>query len=190
MTLPTVSQIVPAPINYSGNPYLSSYETAVVVSLIRSVKPRIVIEFGCQLGRTAKTVLDNVPGIVRYIGVDVPFSYKPKLKQQSDEIPGTPGLYASGDTRFWLLRPNNGTLDLLPTDLEPCDAVFIDGDHSEYVVRHDSLLARLLVRPGGILIWHDYDNPAVEVTPVLDRFCEGGWPIKHVTGTWVAFMKL
>jgi hypothetical protein len=25
------------------------------------------------------------------------------------------------------------------------------------------------VRPGGIIIWHDYGNPTVEVTQVLDH---------------------
>jgi hypothetical protein len=79
--------------------------------------------------------------------------------------------------------------ELTRDDLEPCDAVFIDGDHSVKEVSHDSELARELVRLGGIICWHDNLNPAVEVTQVLKRLNASGWPIKQVAGSWIAFMR-
>jgi hypothetical protein len=68
--------------------------------------------------------------------------------------------------------------------------VFIDGDHSELAVLHESRIASYLVRRGGIIVWHDYDNPAVEVTQALNRLHEEGWPIASVVGSWLAFMKV
>lgn len=172
------------------NPYLNEVETVALADLVRSVAPRVMIEFGCRVGRTAKTLLDNVASLETYIGIDVPFDHEPTLSCQRDEIPFTPGLFAAGDSRFHLLVRERGSLGLEPSDLELCDAVFIDGDHSERAVRHDSSLARILTRPGGIIVWHDFGNPVVEVTQALSRFKDEGWPIQSVAGTWLAFMRI
>jgi predicted O-methyltransferase YrrM len=178
------------PIYYPGNPYLGSGETAVVVSLVYSVRPRVMIEFGCNTGRTAKAVLDNVSSLQRYIGIDVPPSHQPTLECQVREVPMRAG-FCPDDRRFWLLVRNRGSLGLTPSDMEPCDAAFIDGDHSAAAVRHDSELARSLTRAGGIIVWHDYGNPAVEVTAVLDRLHQDErWPIHHVENTWLAFLRV
>jgi len=46
------------------------------------------------------------------------------------------------------------------------------------------------VRPGGIIIWHDATNDAVEVRRVLDRLRAQGWPIETVPNTWLAFRRM
>ena len=174
----------------SYNQYLNEADTTALVDLIKSVSPKRMIEFGCNLGRTAKTLLDNVSTLETYIGIDVPFGFEPTLPCQQREIPVTPGYYAANDPRFFLLIAEQGSLSLTLSDLEPCDAIFIDGDHSERVVRHDSYLARVLTRPGGIIVWHDFGNPAVEVTQTLSGLSDKGWPIQSVNGTWLAFMRM
>jgi predicted O-methyltransferase YrrM len=45
------------------------------------------------------------------------------------------------------------------------DSVFIDGGHAYDIVGNDTRLAIELVRPGGLVIWHDY-CPLPEVTRV------------------------
>jgi predicted O-methyltransferase YrrM len=146
-----------------------------------------MIEFGCNRGRTAKALLDNVPTIERYIGIDVPFIHAPTLKCQQSEVPLYPGREAADDPRFFLLLRNS--YELGPDDLEPCDAVFIDGDHSERVVRHDSELARMLLRSGGIIVWHDYGNETVEVTQTIVRLQAEGWGIGLIENSWLAFLR-
>lgn len=165
--------------------YLSANETSILIELVGSVSPRVMIEFGCNTGITAKRVLESVPTLERYIGIDVEPDHVPTLSCQIGEVPEMAGAYAADDDRFFLL--SSPTLDLSAEHLEPCDAAFIDGDHSEAGVTHDSLLARRLVRPGGIIVWHDYGNPAVEVTGVLERL---GWPIKSVENSWLAFVRV
>jgi predicted O-methyltransferase YrrM len=172
-----------------NNTYLGAQETSVVVALVRSVSPRVVAEFGVNLGKTAKAILDATPTIETYIGIDVPFFYRTTLFCQRSEIPSAAGLYARDDERFKLLRLERGSASLEADDLEPLDAVFIDGDHSEIGVAADSILARRLLRRGGIIVWHDYNNPAVEVTRVVDRLAADGWPIRAVENTWIAFLR-
>jgi predicted O-methyltransferase YrrM len=161
----------------------------IIAGLLRDVDAKTMIEFGCRDGRTARVLLHNVTALQRYIGVDVPMEYEPGLQHQRNEMVPNPGYLAAADPRFDLVLRKCGTLDLGPQDFEPCDVVFIDGDHSEAVVAYDSNLARALVKPGGIIIWHDYCNRAVEVTRVLELDRQRGHDIRHVEGTWLAFER-
>jgi predicted O-methyltransferase YrrM len=166
--------------------YLGATECSILIDLVKSVSPKVMIEFGCNSGITARRVLDNVVTLEKYIGVDVEPQHKTTLKCQENEIPVVAGCYAD-DFRFQLLTCP--TQCLTENDLEPCDAVFIDGDHSFYAVRHESLIAKELVRPGGIIVWQDFQKPAVEVTAVLTGLAGEGWPIVSVKNSWLAYMR-
>jgi hypothetical protein len=96
------------------------------------------------------------------------------------------GCFAADDPRFWLMLADPA---LTPDALEPCDAAFIDGDHSEAGVAADTNIALALVRRGGIVVWHDYDNQGVEVTQVLDGLAARGLAIKHIENSWLAFLR-
>jgi predicted O-methyltransferase YrrM len=169
------------------NPYLNAEETAALVGLIASVRPLVMLEFGTNLGITAKAILDALPELQTYIGIDVPWPYTPRLSCQRDEVPYTAGRFAAADPRFKLLLRESTTL--MAAELEPVDAVFIDGDHSALGVLHDSELARDLLQPGGIIVWHDFGNPAVEVTPVIKQLVAEGWRISAVPNTWLAYLR-
>ena len=149
-----------------------------------------MIEFGVNVGRTAKAIMDNVPGIERYTGIDVPLDYVPLLALQLDNAVPNPGEMVLDDPRFHLIVKPRGSLDLTVVDLEPCDVAFIDGDHGREAVLHDTMLARALVRPGGIIVHHDYhDLGNVDVKPVLDEMHEAGDAIYRVENSWLAFER-
>jgi predicted O-methyltransferase YrrM len=189
MSVDTVT-VEPAVVRYSGNFYLNKKETAILVALIASAMPKVVVEFGVNLGITAKVLLDSIPSIETYIGIDVPYGYQPRLNCQRSEVPACAGRYATADPRFYSLILDDGSSSLAAEDLEPIDAAFIDGDHSAVGVTSDSVLARRLLRPGGIIVWHDYGNTAVEVTTALDTLVDKcSWPIKRVKDTALAFMR-
>jgi predicted O-methyltransferase YrrM len=65
--------------------------------------------------------------------------------------------------------------DILPTcPLDWYGLVFIDGDHTEATVAHDVGWARKLLRPGGVLAAHDYDEGTCPgVKAALDRLMGG-----------------
>lgn len=156
------------------------------------VKPRTVIEFGCNEGRAAATLMLNLPTIEEYIGIDVLPGYTTVMPCQRKEIPAEPGKYAIGDPRFRLIVKPEGSFDLSPADLPRAQAIFIDADHSEEGVTNDTTLAMLAIEPGGIIVWHD-DNrlPQVEVSETLDRLdAMPDAKIIHVAGTWLAFRRM
>lgn len=195
MKLPQInrSQLDVRPIRKDGLPknYLHEGELEVIVALIASVKGDTVMEIGCNEGRTARAVLDNVSGIETYIGVDVPPGYVFAKRVQAKEVPVEPGKWALDDPRFVLMLSERGSFDLIETELPPCDAIFIDGDHGRRAVEHDTALAQQIVKPGGIIIWHDYhDMGTVDVRDVLDEMHTSGSPIQHVAGTWIAFERI
>jgi len=201
MKLPLISQkeIGAKPIDWHGltRRFMNPGELEALIALVRGVNPKGVLEIGVNGGRTAKAILDHVDGIECYQGIDVLPGYVPEKMVQRKEVPDNPGSVASHDKRFELILKKNGSLDLKPEDLKPCDAVFIDGDHGRKAVLNDTALAKALVRPGGIIIWHDYHGLTdrqgkcvVDVRDVLDEMHSKGEPILHVADTWLAFLRV
>jgi predicted O-methyltransferase YrrM len=165
-------------------------ELETLIALVRSVCPHHVMEFGVNVGRTAKAIMANVDGIERYTGIDVAPGYVPAKAVQRNEVPAHPGAMVAADPRFHLVVSPRGSLDLTAADLTPCDAVFIDGDHGREAVMHDTALARAVVRPGGIIVWHDYHGlGTVDVKDVLDEMHQAGDVIYRVDNTWLAFER-
>jgi predicted O-methyltransferase YrrM len=192
LSLPKVT-IEQAQVDWTGLPkrFLNPGELETLVSLMRSVSPRTVIEFGCNVGRTARALIENVDTIERYVGIDVLPGYRFSKAVQRNEIPTEPGHLAKHMPQFHLIVRRRGSFELAAEDLPKADAVFIDGDHSRAAVLHDTELARRLVQPGGLIIWHDYhDLGTVDVRAVLDELHAAGAPICHAAGTWIAFEKV
>jgi len=166
-------------------------ELETLVELIGSVKPKGVLEFGVNTGRTAKVLMDNIPSIERYQGVDVPVGYQTSKEVQRREVPVNPGSMVENYPQFELILRPRGSLDLTVADLALCDAAFIDGDHGYEAVLHDTLLSTTLVRPGGIIVWHDYHElGTVDVKRALDELYASGEKLTHVEGTWFVYQRV
>lgn len=169
-------------------------ELETLCELARKAKPKTVIEFGINTGRTAKAILREVEGIEKYVGVDVLPGYVTEKHVQRKEIPDLAGELVKDDPRVELIVRKNGSHELEASDLPEADVVFIDGDHSRAGVEKDTALARAVARKGAIIIWHDYNEvkdkygrSAVDVADVLHEMAADGHYIKHVEGTWIAF---
>jgi predicted O-methyltransferase YrrM len=70
------------------------------------------------------------------------------------------------------------------------DLIYIDGDHSATCVQEDILLAEQVVKPGGFISGHDFDQDAVNIMVTqhfMDRvneiklFRDSSWLIKSKT---------
>lgn len=178
MTLPRIQ--IPRYGPETTRQYMQPGEQEVLLGLVNSVRPHTMVEIGVNEGLTAQAVLRHIRTISHYVGIDIGDGYTFEIPAQQVERPDVPGKLVRHDPRFrFVLRG-----DAMPT---AADVVFIDGDHGRAHVEEDSRWAAEVVRPGGMIVWHDYGNPTVEVTEVLDALQAGGRDIKQIVGTWLAF---
>jgi predicted O-methyltransferase YrrM len=185
--------VVKYPIKWEGRPrrFMNPGELETLITLIASVNPKQVIEFGINVGRTAQAILEYVPGIERYTGIDVPMGYVTTKEVQRGEVPQVAGELVKDDPRVTLLVRTGGSQSLRANELPEADAIFIDGDHSRKGVENDTMLAWQRVRPGGIIVWHDYhDLETVDVREVLNDLYEKGWNLRHVKDTWLVYLEV
>lgn len=178
------------PIDWTGLPsrFMNDGELEVLVALARTVTElHTVVEIGVNDGRTALCLMRELPAIRQYVGVDVFPGYVTPCRVQRAEVPANPGRLVLADRRFKLMLRSRGSRDLRADDLPPADLVFIDGDHSEQGVLWDAELAMRIIRPGGIVVYHDYHSlGTVGVAGALHRLSDHGRLILQVEGTWFA----
>jgi hypothetical protein len=75
------------------------------------------------------------------------------------------------------------------------DIVFIDGSHELPTVLADTLNARQILKPDGLLIWHDckvIDEPGRQVFAALNSLDEHEFAgsLRHIQETWLAYAHL
>ena len=71
-----------------------------------------------------------------------------------------------------------------------CDLIFVDGSHAYSYVLSDSRKALRMVKPGGVILWHDYVGPEEEgVFRGLNELARE-LPLVHVeVTTFIAYRK-
>jgi len=167
--------------------YGSLDDRRALLALARHVQPTTVIEFGVQAGTTARLLLDEIPRIRKYIGIDLPADELPALEGQNPEVPAVPGRLVFDHPAFTLLQARSETLK--PKQLPKADLIYIDGGHDQATVRADTLLALDRIKPNGIIVWHDYHNHSVQVTQAIDNINQTtGDHICLIDGTWIVFL--
>jgi predicted O-methyltransferase YrrM len=166
--------------DFTTRKYMQPGEQDVLLALVASIAPKTMVEIGVNEGLTAFAVLREITTIEHYIGIDVDAAYRFEIPAQQIERTDQPGRLVSGDPRFEL-RFRGAEMPAT------ADVVFIDGDHGKHAVLADSIWAAEIVAPGGLIIWHDYGNPTVEVTGVLNRMDNHHHQLHHVEGTWLVF---
>lgn len=180
MPLPTILKSALGVRGSTVRQYMQPGEQEVLLALLDTVQPRLMVEIGVNIGLTARAVLQTSRSVKRYIGIDVDRDYQFQIPAQQGEHPSRPGHLVEHDPRFQLRLRG----ELMPT---AANAVYIDGDHGREAVLADSIWAAEIITPGGIIIWHDYGNPTVEVTGVLDGLPAQDRKLWHVSETWLAF---
>lgn len=157
-----------------------------------------IFEFGTASGRTTYLLARNQPEAGRVVTItlapDAHESYKPGAGDTAASAAFA--LKESAFTRFrYTGTPVEARIEQLYGDSkafdehahrQAYDLIFIDGAHSESYVLSDTEKALAMIRPGGIIVWHDYrfpDQPeTMGVCAVLDRLL-ACLPLQRLTGT-------
>ncbi len=180
------------PIHVPGG--TSDAEAWVLAVLARGA--RLLFEFGTCTGKTAYLWARNSPPDARVVTLtlrpDDRAAYRTAAGDDgSDEAHA---LEESAFTEFlYSGTPAAAKIEQLYGDskaFDPapyagrCDVVFVDGSHAYSYVMSDAEKALRLVRPGGVVLWHDYGAPR-EVPGVWRALNElsARLPLVHLRGT-------
>jgi hypothetical protein len=149
-----------------GNVRLS--ELAVLALAASDTPPGSeIIEIGTFDGRTALNLAINAPPGVSIATLDLPADQPSALAIEESErryvdkpAPGARLRTCRGPWRTYAdrvvqLRGDSATFDWSP-HYGRAGLVFVDGSHAYDYARKDSKTAMRLVKPGGIVLWHDY----------------------------------
>lgn len=137
-------------------------EMGVLKEEIEKLKPgQVYLEIGVDEGRSFTVARYYADDEVWTIGIDYidPPARAPYMNIKLGHFPNGEGLIALGKRSAYIHTDAKMFCDIWN---KPIDLLFIDGDHSYEGVQKDYLLWALHVRPGGTILFHDYDHPDVK----------------------------
>lgn len=135
-----------------------------VCAIAKHQKARMIFEFGTYRGRTTyHLTFSNEDAQVTTLN----------LPPERDPSYGKfIGQYFKGTEREKFIRQifaDSREFDPTP-HIGRYDFVFVDGDHSYDLVKNDTEKALRLLRPGGIIVWHDYAPKSAELVRYFEDF--------------------
>jgi hypothetical protein len=130
-----------------------------------------MFEFGTCTGKTAYLLARNAPEGSRITTITLAPEERSEYHADAADDAGdvkyalresafTSFMYSGTpvESRIEQLFGDSKALDVTPW-AGTCDLVFVDGSHAYSYVVSDSERALQLVRPGGLVLWHDYAGP-------------------------------
>lgn len=156
---------------------------ALYAALIEVPRWGLVVEVGCQLGRSS-SIISQMRQALDFHAVHIdPYTSQPDYLKQWVEMMANIG----GQTThaFALLCMRTEQAHWYLDRLGYIDLAFIDGDHDYAGVTTDLALVAEKVRTNGLLLAHDYGNPGLAgVQTALDEYTASGlWTKVGVYGS-------
>ena len=161
-----------------------------------------MFEFGTCTGKTSYLWAVNSPPDARITTLTLPPESRDVLasREGTDEVAiaiaagesvCTDFLYSGteAEAKVTQMFGDSMTFDETPF-LGQCDLIFVDGAHSYSYVVSDTAKALRMLRPGGVVLWHDYYpghvdaqiwGPNMHLEGLVERM-----PLVHLEGTAIA----
>jgi predicted O-methyltransferase YrrM len=182
---------------------ISAYEMLVLGSIVKHERAKRIFEIGTSLGLTSYNLARNLPSDGILYTLDLPpvaaedgqFETLFKVTNSDSKM-----IFADRKNRRFCgtqmerrvqqLYGDSATFDYGPYE-KSIDIVFVDGAHSYEYVKSDTAAAMRLVKPGGLVIWHDY-NDGYFWPDVFKYLQEVGrqQPVQRITGRISRFRGL
>lgn len=176
MNIPSFAQVMEITGKISGNAALEDPEAQALYNACLTVPPDgILVEIGCQLGRSS-SLIAQVGRAIGFHSIHIdPYT------EQPDYLKGwTETMYRVGgewDHEFTLCCMRTEQAAWLLSKIGQIDLAFVDGDHEAPSVRIDLQLVANRIKQGGLLTAHDYANEGLKgVQDAINPYvCDGHW---------------
>ena len=141
---------------------ISLIEAAALSALIHKINAKRIFEFGTYKGVSTTQFALNLPQDGMVFSLDLPEDHPayslaiPKLAEQQIAAEKGKGVLIPPDLggKVTFLRSDSAKFDTTPYRAS-MDLIFVDGAHSYEYVRNDTVKGLEMLRPGGIIAWHD-----------------------------------
>jgi predicted O-methyltransferase YrrM len=164
----------------------------VLGSLVRSLEPKAILEFGTYLGVSTQTMALNAPKNCRIYTVDLPDDTLPEAIPNLNSIDrqhirksrcrvGEAFLHSSTRGQIIQIRVDS-TKFRDGTEIGEVDLVFVDGGHNSYIIKNDTENAFRVLSATGAIIWDDYFHLYPDVVQFLDEL-RTRIPLYGIAGT-------
>jgi len=136
------------------------YELDELIKIYKAIKPYNVLEIGSQEGGTLYHWLINAEPGATVVAVDM---FQNMTKDQQASLKTMWLTWAQPETKFYFYDNDSHSSmayhyihSMFPNGL---DFLFIDGDHTYEGARQDFANYAPMVRPGGVIAFHDLMTP-------------------------------
>jgi len=149
-------------------------ELSALLAIVRYTNSKNILEIGTYDGSTTLNLAANLPEDARVVTVDLPpqsaadqtaITVPTEHRNKTKHVIGERFLQSPHRSKIRQVFGDSAALDW--TSLGLFDIVFIDGCHFQEYVLSDTRNAFAVLRPGGLVVWHDYGQNR-HVTEVVD----------------------
>jgi hypothetical protein len=141
-------------------------ERAILDGIVRLLAPQTIFEFGTATGATTVLLADAAPDGAVIHTVDLPEESGPEIG--ADVV----GQEFNGKPQYTSIIVQH-RVDLRSFDVAPfrraVDFIFVDAGHDFDSVTQDSAIAFEMLRPGGCIVWDDYQPIHWETVRALNQ---------------------
>lgn len=177
---------------------VSVEELCKICLVVSWLRPRSIFEFGTYNGLTTYQLALNAPSdcVIYTLDIDPAAAAALEIGEIDSYLARKVGAFDSKVGQYFHNTPEAARIQQLwgdSTKLDftafegSIDLVFVDAGHTYEYVRSDSGIALRMLRPGGVILWHDYLRVLhPDVTQYLCELSASGVPVRHLRGTGLA----
>ena len=183
-----IQNAIPTESSFGNMP---SYELILISTVCAHRQPKSVFEFGTYDGLTTLHLAINSTPNSRVYTIDLAPD-DPIRQQNTDDTFYTQGVKLGA---HFLDAPEANQVEQIYADTTKydysrfkgqMDFIFVDAGHTYDLVRSDSEKALEMIKPGGIIFWHDYYFTQHGVYTWLNELA-GKIPLRNAPGTSLVY---
>lgn len=161
---------------------------ALYDSLLQVMPGGIVVEIGCQLGRSS-SIIGQLQPVIGYHAIHIdPYTEQPEYLRGWTDMMWKLG---NRDHEWTLMCMRTEQAEWFLSRLGEIDLAFVDGDHEYPSVMLDLRLVGDLIKRGGRLTAHDCANEGLPgVKKALDEYIDGKWHTIGMFGSLGVWLKI
>ena len=183
-------------IGQGGSVVGGTTELEAWILAVLAKRSKLLFEFGTCTGKTAYLWARNLPPDGQVVTLTLPPEQLETYSASTGDDKGATSI-ARSESRFNQFRYSGTDVERKVVQLfgdskqfdetpylDSCDVVFVDGSHAYSYVRSDTAKALRMVKPGGLVLWHDYRGPRQvrDVYRALNELSQT-LPLMHIADT-------